>query len=67
MLKEQRRKMSDRKTASFDEFKAYTIAVVRGEQAVDPTQPKIWVQPTASGENSPIGNPPREHLGKLDS
>ncbi len=40
--------MNDRKTASFDEFKAYTIAVVRGEQTVDPTQPKIWVEPMAN-------------------
>ena len=44
--------MSNPKTASFDEFKAYTMAVVRGDQAVDPAQPKIWVEPATSGEIS---------------
>jgi predicted transcriptional regulator len=32
------------KTGTFQEFKDYTIAVVRGERRVDPTEPKIWCE-----------------------
>ena len=49
--------MSDRKTADFDEFKAYTIAVARGDRTVDPAQPKIWVEPSADRKNSSPRNP----------
>jgi len=57
--------MSDRKRASFDEFKAHTIALVCGEKVVDPTPPKVWVEPTAGGENCPIDNPSHGRPGKL--
>jgi hypothetical protein len=32
------------RTGSFEEFKAYTLAVVRGERTVDPNTPKIWIE-----------------------
>lgn len=32
------------KEASFEEFKEFTRAVVRGERSVDPDEPKIWVE-----------------------
>jgi predicted transcriptional regulator len=35
-----------RKVGTFEEFKKYTLAVVRGEQKVDPQEPKIWVERT---------------------
>ena len=36
--------------ATFQEFKAFTRAVVRGERAVDPNEPKIWIERVESGE-----------------
>ncbi len=36
--------MTDEKTGSFEDFKAYTLAVLRGERVVDPAEPKIWVE-----------------------
>lgn len=38
-----------RKEATFQEFKEFTRAVVRGERAVDPNEPKIWVERVESG------------------
>ncbi len=35
-----------RKVGTFEEFKKYTLAVVRGERVVDPQEPKIWVERT---------------------
>ena len=35
-----------RKVGTFEEFKRYTLAVVRGERVVDPQEPKIWVERT---------------------
>ena len=34
------------KTGSFEEFKDYTLAVVRGERTVDDREPRIWVERT---------------------
>lgn len=34
------------KAGSFEEFKDYTLAVVRGERTVDSVAPKIWVERT---------------------
>lgn len=34
------------KAGTFKEFKDYTLAVARGERAVDPREPKIWVERT---------------------
>jgi hypothetical protein len=31
-----------RKTGTFEEFKEYTLAVVRGDRTVDPSEPKVW-------------------------
>jgi len=30
------------KTGTFEQFKDYTLAVIRGERNVDPNEPKIW-------------------------
>lgn len=32
------------RAGTFEEFKAYTLEVARGERAVDPNEPKIWVE-----------------------
>jgi hypothetical protein len=32
------------KTTSFREFQDFTLAVARGERAVDPNEPKIWME-----------------------
>jgi len=32
------------KTGSFREFREFTLAVVRGQRKIDPTEPKIWVE-----------------------
>ena|SRR5208282_2429998 len=32
------------KTGSYREFKEFTLAVVRGERKVDPSEPKIWIE-----------------------
>jgi predicted transcriptional regulator len=32
------------KTGSFNQFKAMTLAVVRGERRLSPHEPKIWVE-----------------------
>ena len=39
-----------RKEATFQEFKEFTRAVVRGERAVDPNEPKIWIERVESSE-----------------
>jgi predicted transcriptional regulator len=38
--------MTEHKTGSFEDFKKFTLAVVRGERKVDPAAPKIWVERT---------------------
>ncbi len=40
------------KTGTFEEFKKYTLAVVRGEQEVDPREPKIWVERTEADDGT---------------
>jgi len=35
-----------KKAASFEEFKAFTLAVVAGKRKVGPDDPKIWYEPT---------------------
>jgi predicted transcriptional regulator len=32
------------RTGTFKEFQAFTLAVARGEQTVDPSEPKIWIE-----------------------
>lgn len=32
------------KIGTFDEFTAYALAVARGEQKVDPNEPKVWIE-----------------------
>lgn len=32
------------KSGSFEDFKKFTLAVVRGKREIDPSEPKIWVE-----------------------
>jgi predicted transcriptional regulator len=32
------------KTGTFEEFKAMTLAIARGEHKLDPNEPKIWIE-----------------------
>ena len=41
-----------RKEATFQEFKEFTRAVVRGERAVDPNEPEIRVERVESSEEA---------------
>ncbi|MGH8337236.1 MAG: transcriptional regulator [Gammaproteobacteria bacterium] len=38
------RKRGTFKTGSFQEFKEFSLAVVRGERRIDASEPKIWVE-----------------------
>jgi len=40
----------NRKSATFGEFKDYTLAVARGEHMVDPSEPKVWCEQIEGGE-----------------
>jgi predicted transcriptional regulator len=44
-----------RKTGTFQEFKDYTLAVARGERKVDPSEPKVWVEPIEGGTSTDEG------------
>jgi hypothetical protein len=44
------RKPKTFKTGSFQEFKEFTLAVVRGKRKVDPREPKIWVESAPEAE-----------------
>jgi predicted transcriptional regulator len=41
-----------RRTATFQEFKDYTLAVARGERKVDPSEPKVWVERIEGGQQN---------------
>lgn len=43
-MKKHTRKPGTFKTGSFREFKEFTLAVVRGQRKIDPTEPKIWIE-----------------------
>lgn len=43
-MKKRARKSGTFKTGSFGQFKEFTLAVVRGQRKIDPTEPKIWVE-----------------------
>jgi len=43
-MKKRTRKSGTFKTGSFREFKEFTLAVVKGQRKIDPTEPKIWVE-----------------------
>src|SRR5208282_4894452 len=51
-MKKHTRKPGTFKTGSFQEFKEFTLAVVRGKRKVDPTEPKIWVEAVDPSEQS---------------
>jgi hypothetical protein len=40
-----------RKSATFQEFKDYTLAVARGQRKVDPSEPKVWNEASAKYEH----------------
>jgi hypothetical protein len=40
----------NRKSATFGEFKDYTLAVARGERMVDPGESKVWCEQVEDGE-----------------
>ena len=42
--------MVSRKTGTFEEFKDYTLAIVRGERAIDPREPTIWAERTEADD-----------------
>ena len=44
-----------RRTGTFQEFKDYTLAVARGERKVDPSAPKVWVEPIEGGTSADEG------------
>src|SRR5712692_1917093 len=50
-MKKHMRKPGTFKTGSFQEFKEFTLAVVRGKRKVDPREPKIWVE-SAPGQRA---------------
>ena len=43
--------MTGHKAGTFEDFQAYTLAVVRGDRQVDPTEPKIWVERVPGGND----------------
>jgi predicted transcriptional regulator len=43
-MKKHMREPGTFKTGSFQDFKEFTLAVVRGKRKVDPHEPKIWVE-----------------------
>jgi len=45
--------MSEHTARSFENFKAFTLAVVRGERAVYPNKPKVWLE-RMEGDNTEI-------------
>ena len=49
-MKRHTRQTGALKTGSFDEFKEFTLAVVRGGRKGDPREPKIWVQASNPAE-----------------
>jgi len=49
-MKKRTRASAALKTASFKEFKDFTLAVVRGKRKVDPRAPKIWVESSNPAE-----------------
>jgi predicted transcriptional regulator len=40
------------RTGTFKAFQAFTLAVARGEQTVDPSEPKIWIESLEGGEGA---------------
>jgi hypothetical protein len=42
------------RTGTFDEFKAHTLAVARGARAVDPNEPKVWIERVGEGEREAV-------------
>ena len=51
------------KQGSFEEFKAYTLDVVRGVRNVDPTQPKVWAESVAQDQTPHVVSFPSVEAG----
>jgi hypothetical protein len=49
-------KVEPTKTGTFGDFKALTIAVARGERAVDPNEPRIWMDARGSKPGTETAN-----------
>ena len=43
-MKKRTRSPATFKTGSFREFREFTLAVVRGQRKIDPTEPKVWIE-----------------------
>jgi len=43
--------MNDHKIGSFEDFKAFTLAVTNGTRTVDASEPKIWIEAVPGEEN----------------
>jgi predicted transcriptional regulator len=43
-VKKRTHKSSTFRSGSFEDFKDFSLAVVRGQRKVDPSEPKIWVE-----------------------
>jgi predicted transcriptional regulator len=48
------RKPGTFKTGSFQEFKEFSLAVVRGKRPIDPKEPKIWVERTDASDKTRV-------------
>ncbi len=51
-MKRRMQKPGTFKTGSFQEFKEFTLGVVRGKRKIDPSEPKTWVEPADSAKNT---------------
>jgi predicted transcriptional regulator len=47
--------MTRKKVGTFKEFKDLTLAVVRGERSIDPSEPKVWVERVEGGDTTDEG------------
>jgi predicted transcriptional regulator len=47
--------MTRKKVGTFKEFKDLTLAVVRGERAIDPSEPKVWCERIEGGDTTDEG------------
>jgi len=44
--------MTRKKVGTFQEFKELTLAVVRGERTIDPSEPKVWCERIEGGDTT---------------
>jgi predicted transcriptional regulator len=51
-MKKRTRRPGTFKTGSFEEFKQFTLGVVRGKLKIDPNEPKVWVESVDASKNT---------------